>query len=147
MSTTNIIILFGIIVVIMLVVPLSVTIIILHYITKLITRKNEIMEKNILYNTPLKFEDLDVLDKIINDEFDLYQIMHLAHRDNLYINPEMQQQIITDILKSVLDKISEDLYKKLQLFYDKDHIDDLIFNKIKLVVINYTIEINGNYKK
>lgn len=114
---------------------------------KALDKRNEIREKEILYNTPLNFDELDILDKIINEEFYTYQIMHLAHRDNLYINPELQQQIITDLLKSVLDKISPDLYKKLGLFYDKDHIDDLIFNKIKLSVINYTVEINGTYKK
>lgn len=109
--------------------------------------KNEILKKQILYNTPLHIDDIDVLDNIIQEEFNLYQIMNLAHQDNLYINPEMQANIITEVLRNVLDKISPDLYDKLSLYYKKDHIDDIIFNKIKLVIINYTIEINGNYKK
>ena len=104
-------------------------------------------KKRILYNTPFNMDDLDILDYIIKEEFTMYQIMNLAHRDDLYINPDMQADIITTVLNNVITKISPDLYDKLSLYYKKWHIDDIIFNKIKLLVINYTIEVNGNYKK
>lgn len=101
-----------------------------------------------LANTPLHFEnDMKLLNQIIDDEFSQYQIMNLAHRDNLYINQELESQIITDLLRNVLGQISDDLRMRLELYYNSDRLDDIIFNRIKMVVINYTIEINGNYKK
>ena len=104
--------------------------------------------KKMIYNTPFNYEeDMKILDMIIDDEFTQYQIMHLAHRDNLYINSEEQERIITEVLGKVIYRISDDLVQKLSLYYKSEYINDIIFNKIKLVVINYTIEINGNYKK
>lgn len=101
-----------------------------------------------LANVPLHFEDdMKLLNQIIDDEFSQYQIMNLAHRDNLYINQELESQIITDLLRNVLGQISDDLRMRLELYYNNDRLDDIIFNRIKMIVINYTIEINGNYKK
>lgn len=112
------------------------------------TESTTIEKKNVLYNATLKYEDdIKILDDIIDDEFTQYQIMHLAHQPDLYINPEMQKKIISEILGSVLLKISDDLLDRLSLYYKKEYLGDIIFNKIKLVVINYTIEVNGNYKK
>lgn len=49
-----------------------------------------------LANVPLHFEDdMKLLNQIIDDEFSQYQIMNLAHRDNLYINQELESRIIT----------------------------------------------------
>lgn len=99
-------------------------------------------------NIPLHFEDdMKLLNQIIDDEFSQYQIMNLAHKDNLYINQELESQIITDLLRNVLGQISDDLRLRLELYYNSDRLDDIIFNRIKMIVINYTIEINGNYKK
>ena len=101
-----------------------------------------------LANVPLHFEDdMKLLNQIIDDEFSQYQIMNLAHRDNLYINQELESRIITDLLRNVLGQISDDLRMRLELYYNNDRLDDIIFNRIKMIVINYTIEINGNYKK
>lgn len=112
------------------------------------TESTTIEKKNVLYNATLKYEDdIKILDDIIDDEFTQYQIMHLAHQPDLYINPDMQKKIISEILESVLLKISDDLLDRLSLYYKKEYLGDIIFNKIKLVVINYTIEVNGNYKK
>lgn len=110
--------------------------------------KNDTDYKRMIYSTPLNYEeDMKILDSIIDDEFMQYEIMHLAHRDNLYINAEEQERIITEVLGKVIYRISDDLVQKLSLYYKSEYINDIIFNKIKLVVINYTIEINGNYKK
>ena len=112
------------------------------------TESTTIEKKNVLYNTTLKYEDdIKILDDIIDDEFTQYQIMYLAYQPDLYINPDIQKKIISEILESVLLKISDDLLDRLSLYYKKEYLGDIIFNKIKLVVINYTIEVNGNYKK
>lgn len=110
--------------------------------------KNDTDYKRMIYSTPLNYEeDMKILDSIIDDEFTQYEIMHLAHRDNLYINSEEQERIITEVLGKVIYRISDDLVQKLSLYYKSEYINDIIFNKIKLVVINYTVQINGNYKK
>lgn len=111
-------------------------------------QSNEIDNKKIILGLSLQYEDdMKILDAIINDEFTQYQIMNLAHQNNLYINPEMQEKIIVDVLGNVIKRLSDNFRVRLSLYYNSEYIDDIIFNKIKLVVINYTIEVNGNYKK
>lgn len=111
-------------------------------------QSNEIDNKKIILGLSLQYEDdMKILDAIINDEFTQYQIMNLAHQNNLYINPEMQEKIIVDVLGNVIKRLSDNFRVRLSLYYNSEYIDDIIFNKIKLIVINYTIEVNGNYKK
>lgn len=111
-------------------------------------QSNEIDNKKVILGLSLHYEDdMKILDAIIDDEFTQYQIMNLAHQNNLYINPEMQEKIIVDILGNVIKRLSDNFRVRLSLYYNDEYIDDIIFNKIKLVVINYTIEVNGNYKK
>lgn len=93
--------------------------------------------------------DLDninnILDKIIDQAFTRYQIMKLGYKDNLYITEEMQNNIIYELTKNVFVSISDNLVNKLSLIYKKEYIDDLIVQKIQYVVLNYVIQVNGNY--
>lgn len=86
------------------------------------------------------------MDKIIQQNFERYQILKLGHKQNLYISEEMQQKMIMDISKEVYSSISDNLWNKLSLIYRKDYIEDIIVQKIQMVVLTYTVEINGNYQ-
>lgn len=90
--------------------------------------------------------ELDILDKIIQQDFERYQILKLGHKLNLYITESMQQKIIMDIATEVYSSISDNIWDKLSLIYKKDHIEDIIVQKIQMLVLSYTVEINGNYK-
>lgn len=72
--------------------------------------------------------------------------MNLAHVNNLYINDELQQKIIKEVFETVYISISDTVIDKLSLVYNREYIDDVIAQKVQMIVLNYTIEINGNYK-
>lgn len=99
-----------------------------------------------LASVPINMDELDILDKIIQQDFERYQILKLGHKPNLYISEEMQQQIIMDIATEVYTSISDNIWDKLSLIYRKDHIEDIIVQKIQMLVLTYTVEINGNYQ-
>ena len=99
-----------------------------------------------LASLPINLNELEILDKIIQQDFERYQILKLGHQDNLYITEEMQQKIIMDIATEVYTSISDNVWDKLSLIYKKEHIEDIIVQKIQMLVLTYTVEINGNYK-
>lgn len=99
-----------------------------------------------LASLPINLNELEILDKIIQQDFERYQILKLGHQDNLYITEEMQQKIIMDIATDVYTSISDNIWDKLSLIYKKEHIEDIIVQKIQMLVLTYTVEINGNYK-
>lgn len=99
-----------------------------------------------LASLPINLNELEILDKIIQQDFERYQILKLGHQDNLYITEEMQQKIIMDIATEVYTSISDNIWDKLSLIYKKEHIEDIIVQKIQMLVLTYTVEINGNYK-
>ena len=57
----------------------------------------------------------------------------------------MQSKIISDITKEIFYGLSDNIFDKLSLIYKRDHIEDIIVQKIQMIVLNYTIETNGNY--
>lgn len=102
--------------------------------------------KYYLASMPLPVDDISILDKIIQDEFQRYEIMELAHKENLYITNEIQAKMIKTIFSRVYTSLSDDLFDKFSIIYKRTYIEDLIAQKVQMVVLNYTIEINGNYK-
>ena len=108
-------------------------------------KKIEIDRLRVVCEQKLDKKDIEILDEIINEIFTDYRTMHFDYirPDEAYITAEDQKKMILDILQSVLDTISENLYTKLSLYYKKDHIDDIIYKKIQMIVLSYTIEING----
>ena len=93
----------------------------------------------------VKVEDIDILDKIINQAFMRYQILKLNHIENLYINEEMEHDMIYDLTKTTLETVSDTLLDKLSLIYKKDYIEDIIVQKIQYIVMEFVIQNNGTY--
>lgn len=52
-----------------------------------------------------------------------------------------------DITTEVYTSISDNIWDKLSLIYKKDHIEDIIVQKVQMLVLAYTVDINGNYKE
>lgn len=96
-------------------------------------------------NQTIDLNDVNILDQIIQEAFAEYKIFELDHEEDLYINEERMSLILTDVLAAVLNRISDNLRDKLALVYNKDYIEDIIFRKIEMVVLDYCISINGNY--
>ena len=126
------------------------TIIITHTWRVNIKQKNvqtEAQQNYYLASTPISMDEMMIIDKIIQETFDRYQIFNLAHLKNPYISEDLQQKIIKDVFTDVYSSISENIINKLSLVYKKEHIEDIIVQKIQMIVLNYTIEVNGNYKE
>lgn len=94
----------------------------------------------------VKVDDLNILDKIIEQAFTRYQILKLGHLENLYITEEMQYNMIFELSKTVLETVSDNIINKLSLIYKKDYLEDIIVQKIQYIVMQFVIDINGNYR-
>ena len=129
-----------------LVTGITIIAIILNKVYKKKLEQGEAQYKYYIASMPIPMDDLAILDKLITDEFDRYQIMKLAHKQNLYITEAIQTNMIREIFVNVYSSLSDDLVNKLCIIYKKQHLEDLIIQKIQMVVLNYTIEVNGNYK-
>ena len=103
-------------------------------------------EKKNITTMTFNFENIGILDKVIDDIFTSYQIMKLSHKENLYITDKLQAEIIKDIYTEVYTALSDDVFNNLSLIYKKEYIEDLLVKKVQMVVMNYTIAVNGNYK-
>ena len=108
-------------------------------------KKIEIDRLRVVCEQRLDTKDIEILDEIINEIFLDYRTLHYDYikADEAYITADEQKKIIVDILEFTLETISDNLYTKLSLYYKKDHIDDIIYKKIQMLVLTFTIEING----
>lgn len=116
-------------------------------VTELKTEQTIAQQKYYIATTPVDMGNLELLDTIIADIFGRYEILTLSRKDNLYITDEMEQEMIRDIFTAVYTNISDDLIDKLTLIYKRSYIDDIIAQKVQMVIINYKINVNGNYKE
>lgn len=108
-------------------------------------KKIDIEKTKVLSDQTINLNDVAILDQIIQDVFTEYKIFELDHEEDLYINEERISLILTDVLAVVLNRLSPNLKDKLSLIYNENYIEDIIFRKIEMVVLDYTISINGNY--
>ena len=91
--------------------------------------------------------NLDMIDNLIDESVASYKIMKLEYQDDLYISEDIQNEMIECVLRDTLNKISPLVFDKLSLLYNKETVEDMILRKIKYIVMEYTIEVNGTYKK
>lgn len=108
---------------------------------------DEYKKLQILSALEIPIKDLDTLDKIITDIFTQYRILNLEFRDNEYITIKKQEEIVKDVFTVVYNSISPTFLEKLNIIYQENHIDDMIAQKIQMIVISYASEVNGSYNK
>lgn len=113
-----------------------------------VNKKLEIDKFKAVSEQSIDPNDLNILDQLINEAFVDYRTLHFDYinADESYITAEDQKKMILELLETVLETVSENLYTKLSLYYKKDYINDIIYKKIQMVVLGYTIEINGQKK-
>lgn len=99
-----------------------------------------------LLSNPLSLQTIDIVDDIIKEVFARYQIMNLSHEENLYISDKRQYKIMEDVLKLVFEAISDNIIDKLSFIYKKEYIQDLIAQKVQMIVLQFVIETNGSYR-
>lgn len=93
----------------------------------------------------LSIDTLNIIDAIIQDIFNRYQIINLSHEENLYISDKRQLQIIQEVFTMVMNAISNNILERLSLIYKKEYIEDIIAQRVQMVVLQFVIDTNGSY--
>lgn len=117
------------------------------YVGKRLENNTSLNERMYLFSLPINTEEnFLILDKMIKEEIDRYTIYNFPKTDDLYINEEDQTKMLRYILSQVLKKISPVYMNKLRYIYNEEVIEDIIYEKVRDGVLNYTVEINGTFR-
>lgn len=117
------------------------------YVGKRLENNTSLNERMYLFSLPINTEEnFFILDKMIKEEIDRYTIYNFPKTDDLYINEDDQNKMLRHILSQVLKKISPVYMNKLRYIYNEEVIEDIIYEKIRDGVLNYTVEINGTFR-
>lgn len=84
-----------------------------------------------------------VLNLIIEDCFNDYQVMILAPKDELYISDDREREIRSDLVNKVTERLSTEAVQKLSQFYNIKNIGNIIADKIYITVMNYVVTHNS----
>lgn len=87
----------------------------------------------------------ELLDLIIQDSFQDYEVKYLAPLNEQYINEEREKEIRDEIVKVVINRISSASLDKLSLFYSINGIADILADKIYIIVMNYVANHNAPF--
>lgn len=125
------------------------TIIICRTWSKSIDAKHR--ELSILESKEISKETFDttmtLVDKILEDIVVRYTIMNTESKDSLYMNEEMINEMMINVLREAYLTISPQIMNKLSSIYNRTYVDDMIAKKVQLLTMNYVISVNGTYKK
>lgn len=119
--------------------------VLLKNITTILNKKINLENRKMLFDIEITEDITNLLDNIIQESVAKYRITYLELRTDLYINEKIQNDMIRWVIKDTLNRISPVYYEKLCYVYNKDVIQDIIYEKASLAVLNYTISVNGTY--
>ena len=111
--------------------------------------KYDINYKEYTKNSGITLEECEsLLDEFITREFDNYCIVNLDYQDIEYVNSTMENEIMKDVINIVQERISDNLIIKMNYFYSKKAISDIIAEKVFILTTSYSLSINlKNNKK
>ena len=100
------------------------------------------------FSLPINDEDnFNILDRIIQHELEIYQIYNFPkYADDTYISEDDQNKMMKEVMRQTLRKISPIYMDKLKYIYNEDIIEDIIFEKIRDGVLQFSVEINGTFR-
>jgi len=112
-----------------------------------IKRKHEFEQLKFNFEFEPKESDFKIIDDLIQTNLAEYRILKLENVDKLYITEKIQHNIFEYVLRKVLYQISPIYMQRLSYIYNKDRLDEIISQKINMYILDYTVEVNGSYKK
>lgn len=89
----------------------------------------------------------EILDLIINESFTDYKIKCLLPLEENYINSKREAEIRQGLTALVSNRISSSALDKLRLFYNTEHIAEIMADKIYICVMNYVISHNRKFSE
>ena len=83
---------------------------------------------------------VQVLDDIIQDAFNEYYILNEGFKDNKHaISAAQEREIMSKMVDSVSARLSGCTVMKLEAYYNKDALPDIISHKIFLAITSYVV--------
>jgi len=121
--------------------------IITNKLEKYLENKNRqrTLEMNMSYH--IDEQDINIIDNIVKESFDSYIFRNMEKMDTMYIKSDLQNEMVIETMKIVLLHMSPLLKTKLSYIYDPEYIDNIILQKVQVVVVDYCIGVNGNYNE
>lgn len=106
-------------------------------------RKNDIEQLQMNLDFRIDDSDLSLIDHLIEESFNRYCFLNYDKANKEYITSQIQEEMMQETLRMTLQRISPIYLNKLGFIYNKEYIEDIIFEKIQVVVIDYCVEVNG----
>ncbi len=97
-----------------------------------------------LYSYTPKESDFLILDKLITEALQEYQILKLETDKYAYVTEKVQKDMFEFVVRKVLYRISPIYKEKLSFIYNMNNINDIITNRINIAIIDFAVEINSN---
>lgn len=116
-------------------------------IYKAISTKNDIELAKIELSVTPSDNDFNLIDKLINEEVNKYHALYTEPNNITYINEEYILKMSRDILKNILLSLSNSFLTRLSYIYNIDKLEDIIYQKIQMAVIAYSVEVNSEVKE
>lgn len=119
------------------------TIFMINLLIREFRRKNDIEQLQMNLDFRIDDSDLSLIDHLIEESFNRYCFLNYDKANKEYINSQIQEEMMQETLRMTLQRISPIYLNKLGFIYNKEYIEDIIFEKIQVVVIDYCVEVNG----
>lgn len=113
-------------------------------IYRVVNDKNNIELAKVELSVTPSDDDFNIIDKLINEEVNKYHVLITEPNNVSYINEEYVLTMSKNILKNVLSSISNTYLSKLKYIYNDNKLEDIIYQKIQMAVIAYSVDINSN---
>ena len=90
-------------------------------------------------------ETPQLIDAMINDSFNEYLILNRGFKaDNeALIGSKEEAEIVSTIVDSVSSRMSQTVLDKLEAYYDKDSVPDIVSRKIFMAVTSFVVDHNA----
>lgn len=119
------------------------TIFMINLLIREFRRKNDIEQLQMNLDFRIDDSDLSLIDHLIEESFNRYCFLNYDKANKEYITSQIQEEMMQETLRMTLQRISPIYLNKLGFIYNKEYIEDIIFGKIQVVVIDYCVEVNG----
>ena len=87
----------------------------------------------------------ELLNKIIDDEINDYEIRNIAHETDIYITEEMQREMINIVTVKVISRLTDSLKANIKLIYiinSKEDLINVVGTLVSMKVLLFCIDIN-----
>lgn len=113
-----------------------------------ILRETNDVERLKIY-TDFDFDKIDIrINKLIEDAGNSYRMENFEYMnpDEIYLTEDIMNRMIRQMTKNVTKRITPAMMSLMKLSYNIENKDDLVeflYEKIRMYVFNYSLEVNG----